>query len=145
MTNKSEEIKEFIRVKVFAHRLLEPKFSKDLGRPKESIMFHKWAIANKFMVNERTVRRCFSELRREGIILLPLSQNSSWNSGDYVLYMEGVNDELLEEYLKVRVASVATEYFNDIVKLTKQVNFNKTAQKIDPFKLFVDAVESLKQ
>lgn len=144
--SKKEQIKDYVRDRVEKHRMVEETlYSLNGGkRRKCSMIFSKYGLCSKFESDERTVRRCFSELRKEGIILLP-QQTGSACASLYILYMEGVNDELLESYLRTRLASVATEYFNDIVTLTKQLNYNKMASMIEPLKLFTEKVEQLQK
>lgn len=134
LKSKKEQIKTYIKNQVEKHLSGNEK--------KYSLIFSKESLSDLFDADERTVRRCLSELRKEGVILLP-ERSENYYGSFYILYMEGVNDELLESYLRTRLASVATEYFNDIVTLTKQLNYNKMASIIDPLKLFTAKVEQL--
>lgn len=74
----------------------------------------KLYLAMVLNTDERMIRRAFSELRKEMIIFIP--ERNALRSGIYLLHKDGVTDDQLAGYVKERLSSLRTEYFNDVVR-----------------------------
>lgn len=96
---------------------------------KKPLYIDRYYVASAFATDERMVRKALSELRKENIIFIPI-QNSRIIKGMYTLYLEGINDDLLERFVKTRISSIKTQYFNDVVGIKKIVKDQKLINEI---------------
>lgn len=81
--------------------------SENVGKP---LIVSKQGLALHFGISERKVERVLSELRKERIAFLP----THIMSGQYCLYTEGYNDELLEAYQRYNISQMRTMYRDNV-------------------------------
>lgn len=67
--------------------------------------------------NERIIREAISELRKEGIILIPIK----------AVYhrIENLDQETIDNYVKHQIAHMQTQYFNTLLPVKKYVKNEK--------------------
>lgn len=113
-------------------------------RRSEGIYLNRYVIAIMCGVNERAIRECLSELRKElKVIYLPVKdRNFDMRKGWYKLYVEGEDDKELEAYVRRHLKMAKSIYFNDIVKLKKIVKDVKLASMIGRIELAYEDPEA---
>lgn len=97
----------------------------------EEFIIDSYDVARYYLTTQRQVRRILSELRKEMIIFLPY-KDFKRKKGLYILYQAGKegHDLMLENYVRMLIKSVKTQYFNDIVKLKKLVRDNTLVNEL---------------
>lgn len=72
--------------------------------------------------NERTVRKCISELRKEGLILIPVRPR-------YYTDIEFVRQDEIDAFVRSQIQSMRTQYFNTLRPIKRFIK-NKELVKL---------------
>lgn len=71
---------------------------------------------------ERQIRKAISELRKEGIIFLPI-KHEYWR-------IDSLTEDKVEEYARAQVAHLQTQYFNTLLPIKRYIKDDRLRNTI---------------
>lgn len=74
--------------------------------------------SKKHHVNERVIRSVISELRKDGVILIPVQTHLYIN-------VNKVSEDIVEDFVRTQIKSMRTQYFNTLKPIKDYVQDEK--------------------
>lgn len=94
------------------------------GKP---LIVNRYGVAKLFGVGDVRVRRIMAKLRRDKkAYFIPAG-----SKGLYVLYVKGVNDEVVLNYVLNQIAHIKSSYFDNVVPFMDIVREHKENKEYD--------------
>ena len=105
------------------------KMIKDLAVANEGkpLLVNRYGMAKWLEIDPDTVRKIMASLRHDKeVFFIPAGKK-----GLYVLYVKGVNDEALKQYVLNQIAHIKSSYFNNVVPFMDIVREHKENKEYD--------------
>ena len=88
---------------------------------KEPFITNRYGLAAVLGISDLSVRRLMSKLRNDRSV----SFIYAGKKGYYVLWVDGVNDDVVLRYVLNQVAHIKSSYFNNVAPFKKILNRHK--------------------
>jgi len=94
------------------------------GKP---LIVNRYAMANWLEIDSDTVRKIMAKLRRDKeVFFVPAGKK-----GLYVLYVKGLNDEAVKQYVLNQLAHITSSYFDNVVPFMDIVREHKANKEYE--------------